>query len=267
MWICAYCETENLDESITCVCCGHEKAVKVHEPVTNISTKEKKKQRPSTIIVVVATVIFLFSGFFLFHIWNPATCTQPETCALCGKERAPALGHKWKSATCTEPQKCSVCGAVGSPALGHNWRDATYDEPKTCMRCGLKSGEVKGYIGYVSGSWNEEKIYVRGNQESHAYELSQVVDNCIRMTMDITVTDYSGYPFGDWYLYARSKSGKWSHIGLFEINQEMINHSTTISFSFDSPTSISALTIVQRGSNQYSINYSVRYYGFQQYVD
>lgn len=88
------------------------------------------------------------------HNWNPATCTAPKTCSVCGATEGDALGHtegtEWKSdadnhwhvctvagcgvviesskaahtpdreeATETEPVKCSVCGYIITPALGH----------------------------------------------------------------------------------------------------------------------------------------------------
>ena len=97
------------------------------------------------------------SGCCMSHEWQEATCTEPQTCAKCGKTKGKELGHewaegdctqgeaaghKWQSATCTEPQICSVCGeTVGRPA-GHKWLAATCTAPKTCSACGSTEGTL-----------------------------------------------------------------------------------------------------------------------------
>lgn len=140
MWICGFCETENPDVVSTCVCCGHEKMVA--KPTDNTTKHDSNKEnsgdtptrKRSFLVIIAAVVGIIVLCYFTIHNWKPAACTDPETCTICGKVRAPALGHKWSNATCTEPQRCSVCGAIGNAALGHNWIDATYDQPKTCRR-------------------------------------------------------------------------------------------------------------------------------------
>ena len=47
------------------------------------------------------------------------------------------------AATCTEPQTCTVCGFALAPALGHNFTDAVVDADghrHTCGRCGQSEG-------------------------------------------------------------------------------------------------------------------------------
>ncbi|MBO5042512.1 MAG: hypothetical protein J6D87_06055, partial [Clostridia bacterium] len=114
---------------------------------------------------------------------NEATCTEDQTCTVCGTVLTSALGHNYEAtvtpptcteggytthtcsrcgdtytdtpteklghtegneATCTEDQTCTVCGAVLTPALGHNY-EATVTDPTctedgytthTCNRCG-----------------------------------------------------------------------------------------------------------------------------------
>jgi hypothetical protein len=65
------------------------------------------------------------------HIYNTATCTEPQTCSKCGATEGSALGHTYSSATCTEPQTCSKCGATNGSALGHTTSTGT------CTRCGV----------------------------------------------------------------------------------------------------------------------------------
>jgi len=60
------------------------------------------------------------------HQWQPATCTKPETCQVCGNTRGEAKGHSWKEATCTEPKTCTVCKVTEGSPLGHS--EKTYDK-------------------------------------------------------------------------------------------------------------------------------------------
>jgi hypothetical protein len=249
MWVCGFCETENQDDFVCCVCCGNEKMIsepphKDSDSNSNrdgiIKSQAPAKRRP--VLLIIASIIAVLAiCFFTIHKWTPATCT--------------------------EPQICSVCGVKGNSTLGHNWSEATYETPKTCTRCGQQVGQVKGYVGDIWGTWSENNIYIRGNQWTHAYELSASIDNCFRISLVMTVTDYSGYPFGSWYLYARDLNGKWSHIGEFNIEKETIYETHRYNFELESPVTFDALTVVQRGSNQYSIGYTINFTDVQQYVD
>ena len=106
-----------------------------------------------------------------------ATCTEEQTCTVCGAELAPALGHDWKdemsydetmhwtgcsrcdakyentigipddklkhtpgpAATCTDAQTCTVCGMEITAVLGHDpVADAAVDP--TCTATGLTAG-------------------------------------------------------------------------------------------------------------------------------
>ncbi len=92
----------------------------------------------------------------------PATCTERERCAECGKEFGKALGHTWKAATCTEPMTCAVCGATTGEPKGHvsdeNWtvtKEPTCTEPgereSTCTVCGDTVAEEVPATGHAYG--------------------------------------------------------------------------------------------------------------------
>lgn len=51
------------------------------------------------------------------------------------------LQHDWKEATCTEPKTCAKCGKTEGESNGHSWISATVKEPKTCRNCGITEGE------------------------------------------------------------------------------------------------------------------------------
>ncbi len=96
-------------------------------------------------ILLVVVAVFALTGCCISHQWQEATCTEPKTCAKCGKTEGEALGHTWVDATCTEPKTCSVCGETEGEPLGHEWIDATCTEPKTCSVCGETEGEPLGH--------------------------------------------------------------------------------------------------------------------------
>lgn len=82
------------------------------------------------------------SGCCISHNWQEATCTEPQTCAECGKTKDEALGHTWKEATCAVPKTCTVCGETEGEALEHTWAEATCSAPKTCTVCGATEGKA-----------------------------------------------------------------------------------------------------------------------------
>ena len=92
--------------------------------------------------------------------------------------------------------------------------------------------------------------------------LDKEIVNCTALTMDLTITEYTGYPFGNWYLYAKDLNDRWDHIDNFRIEKEQGNGSTrTYEFHFDSPQSFKALAICMRDKgNEYSMNSSENFY-------
>jgi serine/threonine protein kinase len=105
----------------------------------------KKAGKLRILIGTAALVLVLLVCFFTIHSWRPATCTEPETCSICGKTRGEALGHSWQPATCETPETCSVCGETYGSALGHKWQPASCTEPKTCLVCGATEGAALGH--------------------------------------------------------------------------------------------------------------------------
>ena len=87
------------------------------------------------------------------HEWEDATCTEPETCAVCGETRGEALGHRWKGGGCEEPEVCARCGESGGEAPGHDWQPATCTAPETCARCGETRGEALGHDAPPADYW------------------------------------------------------------------------------------------------------------------
>lgn len=117
MWICPICGNQNTDESRYCTECGsvsseattsyagaepptvYQAQPDVPGPVrVPLVPKPKKSRGYGWMLAVIAALALLCLGLALFltvHHWQPATCTQPETCSLCGRTRGEALGHDW----------------------------------------------------------------------------------------------------------------------------------------------------------------------------
>ena len=80
-----------------------------------------------------------------------ATCTEDQTCTVCGEVLVGKLGHTpGTEATCTEDQTCAVCGEILVGKLGHTpGAEATCTEDQVCTVC----GEVLvGKLGHTSGA-------------------------------------------------------------------------------------------------------------------
>lgn len=79
------------------------------------------------------------------HDWSAGNCNTPKTCKVCGEKSGKALGHSWIDATCTTPKTCSRCGEIEGKVLDHSWEDATCEKPETCSRCAETKGKAKGH--------------------------------------------------------------------------------------------------------------------------
>lgn len=94
----------------------------------------------------IFAVCFMLTGCCMSHEWKEATCTEPKTCAKCGKSEGEALGHTWVGATCAEAKHCSVCGEIEGEPLEHTWANATCVEAKHCSVCGETEGEPLEHV-------------------------------------------------------------------------------------------------------------------------
>ena len=97
-------------------------------------------------IIIGAVVIVLAACGIVFipkmiHQWQPATCTQPETCIECGKTRGDILPHDMTEATCLEPSHCRNCDFSTTGLGDHQWEEATISAPRTCKICGITDGD------------------------------------------------------------------------------------------------------------------------------
>ena len=91
-------------------------------------------------LFVILIVTIIMTGCGCNHEWEEATCLNPKTCSLCGKQEGSMTAHSWKEANCTDAKTCEVCQATEGEPRGHNWEEATCERPKTCSVCEATEG-------------------------------------------------------------------------------------------------------------------------------
>lgn len=65
------------------------------------------------------------------HIFTPATCVSPETCARCGLTVGGLGDHVWEPATCSALSTCSICGSTTGTYVRHHYINGR------CVDCGF----------------------------------------------------------------------------------------------------------------------------------
>ena len=120
------------------------------------------------------------------HSYAQATCTKPQTCAVCGHTNGTALGHNYQitkqvSATCTAKgytqHTCSRCADTYQdkiPMLPHNFSAATCTQPQTCATCGATKGNAltHNYVNNICSRCNS--IYSNFEIPLGGYDGSEV---------------------------------------------------------------------------------------------
>ena len=79
-----------------------------------------------------------------FPLWMIIFLAVAAVLIVLGATKVICVNHEWQAATCTEPETCARCGKTRGEALGHIPTAATYLEPGVCERCGQKCGEPLG---------------------------------------------------------------------------------------------------------------------------
>ena len=174
----------------------------------------KKKSGGGFFKFLLAAFVIGIICFFTIHEWEYATCTEPKKCSICGMTSGEPLGHSWVPASCLMPKHCKICGASEGTAAGHQWVDATYSSPKHCTVCNQTSGNVKGYLGFIGGTW-ESAVY--GGQRGNALHLTTTIDGMRKMTVNLKIEMNSGARCYDWKLYGRV-NGVWKQIGTIHLD-------------------------------------------------
>ena len=74
--------------------------------------------------------------------------------------------------------------------------------------------------------------------------------------------EYEGYfPFGTWYLYAKTEGGSWDHIAEFTITEDDIGKYVTYDLTFDKPETFDYLALcASRYAGEYSSTFDAIFY-------
>ena len=109
------------------------------------------------------------------HTFGPdATCTEDQTCLVCGEVISAATGHiPGPAATCTAAQTCSVCGTVLTEALGHDLEEHDAQAP-TCTEIGWNAYETCSRCDYTTYS----EIEATGHTAAEPVRENEVSATC-----------------------------------------------------------------------------------------
>ncbi len=164
---------------------------------------QNKEQRFHTISIDdVVMAMELYPVYVMcHHPGDAATCTEDQTCTVCGEILTPALGHDYEAtvtpptcteggytthicsrckdtytdtptdkldhtegdaATCTEDQTCTACGEILTPALGHDY-EATVTDP-TCTEDGYTTHTCSRCKDTYTDTPTEKLGHTAGNE-------------------------------------------------------------------------------------------------------
>lgn len=227
--ICGTCGTPR-GESWTCKHCGHSNAI-VADFCVNCG-KPKKTTKNSKIAWIVAAIIAIIIIIIASSSGNQTDSTQNKT-----QIRATPT----PTARSTQaPNKKEKIGATPTPTA------------TASQKAGSKQLDVA----------RTDSEYLRENQQSATFYLTTPIKNCTYLKMELTVTECSGFPYGNWYLYAKDLSDHWNHIEAFRIEKDVVmGRLYTYVFRFSDLQSFKALAItMQDRGNEYSITYDLSFY-------
>lgn len=152
---------------------------KLHRVNTKKQTAGKKKQKHGGIVrwLVGLLIVLLLAAigwiFLNVHVWQEATCTAPETCRICRRQRGEPLPHSFDG-SCLIPGKCTVCGAVQEEAPGHSWVRSDCLTAGTCSVCGAPEPEAPGHDWAAADCENPEHCTrcdaASGNPLGHSWD-------------------------------------------------------------------------------------------------
>ena len=296
MWYCPSCGASNSDVASFCTECGLPRPPAApYGGAPTLPPPQKKKKSLWWLWLLLCLAVLAGAAaacYQMVHIWAPASCTEPETCRICGKTMGEALGHEIREADCTEaehctrcgqefspalghepipasclqPSLCQRCGQVLSPELGHDWMKANYDRPETCSRCGETQGRPKGWVGDLTGQVGDETLNLFGDGVSHPYLLDRPLHGAYHLTVGLKISAWEGKPFGVWGLYARDLTGKWELLSSFSVPGDGDGEFQCFPLQLDCAHSFDALSFLPMTEEDYDISYSFYFTDAQEYV-
>ena len=160
---------------------------------------------------------------------------------------------------------------VGS--AGNRSLEKAYDWYKKAMEAGISGAKEKTEEPqFAAFHWKDsvEQLTGRlGDWESPLYGrsvlpfyLDRPVENCSVISMDLSIVEYTGWPFGLYALFAKGLDGQWTQLDYVNIEKSQENgESRTYQFNFDTPISFEALAIalIEEGM-QFNLTLDQKFY-------
>ena len=141
-----------------------------------------------------------------------ATCTEDQTCTVCGEILESADGHiPGVEASCTEAQRCTVCQTVLAEATGHSLTFVAEKDPvdaddlgnraywhcSVCNRCYLDEAATQE-IALVDTAWETYLVYFF-DLENDTYTISAYKQSEVLSLKNILPDEMKGYDFNGWH--------------------------------------------------------------------
>ena len=162
----------------------------------------------------------------------------------------------------------SLLGAILFAYRGSAQESGSSQQNVSGLTSLTRQKQLRSVSGQTSASGQKQLSGSRGewqaihNGLSRPFILSEAVYDCTDLTMELTLTEYTGYPFGNWYLYSEDLNDRWEHIGEFRIEKEQADgEMRSYSFHFDTPQSFKALALCIRDKgNEFTYSDEIRFY-------
>ena len=97
------------------------------------------------------------------------------------------------------------------------------------------------------------------------FKLDSTARNLTGVILNLNITNYTGsFPFGTFYLYAKTENGYWDHIAQFSISKDQVGKYVTYDLKFDGAETFDYLAICAgMGGSEYTYSFDAVYYYYK----
>ena len=254
-WKCPHCGTWNESTG------NSEKVCRYCKQIPTGGAKPDREY-PSFLWVVIAVAILVISLLTIPGILQDIEDRKEEKSRSANKETAVtvtpyATPSRTPSYTPPPTQTPDTSSTAREPIIMLPAPSGTTD--RNTLDSGGTAGSIMDKDGYLLGKWGED-VSTRAsvNTTQPAFYLSNPVSNCTELKIELEIEEYTGNPFGSWYLGTRDLDGKWSHSAEFYVDKSTVNQTETFTVRFDKAISFDAITVVPATKyNSYSMTFNV----------
>ena len=103
------------------------------------------------------------------------------------------------------------------------------------------------------------------NGRTCPFKLDSTARNLTGVILSLNITNYTGsFPFGTFYLYAKTENGYWDHIAQFSISKDQVGKYVTYDLKFDGAETFDYLAICAgMGGSEYTYSFDAVYYYYK----